>query len=74
MRDTTTLHDANDSQQSHDDIVDVVLELLRREMPAAIDGLREDGAGGKIIINIDRSGTRANVEFPPRVKRLSAKK
>lgn len=74
MRDTTTLHDANECQQSHADIVEVVIELLRREMPAAIDGLIADGAGGKIVINIDRSGTRANVEFPPRVRRLLARK
>ena len=74
MRDMTTRQDANECQQSHADIVEVVIELLKREMPGVIDALIEDCTGGKISINIDSSGTRANVEFPARIKRLSAKK
>ena len=70
MQDTTTQRSAND----HADIIEVVIELLKREMPAVIDGLIEDCTGGRIAINIDSSGTRANVELPPRIKRLSTKK
>lgn len=70
MNDTTTQRYAQD----HAALIEVVIELLKREMPAVIDGLIEDGTGGKISINIDSSGTRANVEFPSRIRRLSAKK
>ena len=72
MTDTTTQRSAQD--HDHAALIDVVVELLKRELPAVIDGLIEDCTGGKIIINIDSSGTRANVELPPRIKRLSAKK
>jgi hypothetical protein len=71
MADTTTQRTAD---ERHRALIEVVIKLLEKEMPAVIDGLIEDCIGGKISINIDSSGTRANVEFPSRIKRVSAKK